>query len=487
MQVLDRVIEKEDSKLKNLLLLRAISALAVVLAIAGAPGIGYAANPPALSLPTAGLGSVVLVNQDGGNEALSVNFGGTNFTVPPQGSASPNQVQFNIAPGTYSYVASVGGVGSVNGTVTVPQGRVLSLAFIDNSADLAAADQNGDDRAVVVQQVVSNNNEDENNEDSDNDNENEGEGENVQNVENNGNQEVNESSETEGSEGDIVSRNDDGIREHSAGVESTTTTTTSSNGTTTTTPTTTNANAAVDPPAKGTTTTDPAKGTTTTDSGKSKIVVPDVGKVTTTTDAGKSKIETVKPFVPTISGDPKVTTQGDGGKSKIETVKPFVPTISGDPKVTTNVESGKGKIIVPTVKPFTVPVNPGRENNFSAGRGEFNGATNHFSKNNSTINGCVPGSPLFATCGGAGGSGGSGGNGKSSGKRSDFLTVSFTPPDNGATFVVANDGHHDKDSSDDGDNEGNEGNGTSVVNITQPAVDNDELIVTITDVTAQAQ
>src|SRR5512135_2732804 len=140
--------------LKNLLLLRVVSAMAIVLAVASLPSRTLADS--SLSLPPAGMGSVVLMNQDTGtNEVLSVNFGGSPFTVAPQGSTMSNQVEFNIAPGTYSYTASVAGIGTVNGTVTVPAGRVISLAFVDNTADLANADQNGDDQPTIVQQVVS--------------------------------------------------------------------------------------------------------------------------------------------------------------------------------------------------------------------------------------------------------------------------------------------------------------------------------------------
>ncbi len=364
---------------RSTLLLRVVSAMAIALAIAGAPGLSHAAST--FSLPPAGLGSVALVNQDtGANEVLTVNFAGTTYSVAPQGNAS-NQVEFNIAPGTYSYTASVAGIGNVNGTVTVPLGHVISLAFVDNAADMANADQNGDDQTVVVQQVV-NNNEDENNEDNDNDHENnEGESNKLQSKENSAHQEVsesNESAEAEGAEHDSSVKNDDGV-------------------------TTT----VVDPPK-----------------GKGKVVTNNATNVTT--------------------------------------------TVVDPPK-------GKGKVVTNNVKPLVVPFNAGKVTTSGGGDKPSGGKTN-----DSNLNVCAPGSPLFPVC--AGGS-----SGHSKGKKGDLLTISFTPTDNSTPVVVANDGSkHDKDS-DDEDNESNEGNETSIVNVTQPAVDNDELLVTITDVTSQAQ
>jgi hypothetical protein len=41
-------------------------------------------------------------------------------------------VEINLAPGTYDYTASMGGIGSVTRSVDVVAGKVTSLAFMDN-------------------------------------------------------------------------------------------------------------------------------------------------------------------------------------------------------------------------------------------------------------------------------------------------------------------------------------------------------------------
>ncbi len=363
--------------LRNTLFLRVVSALAIGLAIAGAPGLSHAASP--FSLPAAGMGSAVLINQDtGANEMLTVNFAGTSYSVAPQGSTSPNQVEFNIPPGTYSYTASVVGIGSVNGSVTIPQGHVISLAFVDNSADLANGDQNGDDQATVVQQVVSNSeSEDENseNEDKDNDGEN-GEDEGGKSAEGAGQQELSK----------IKPLVKDAVKDKIQSI--------------------------------------------VTDAAKNKDLTTDPSQVKSiVTDAAKNKIKSL------------VT------------------------------DAAKGKIT-------TLPFNPGKISNFVAGGNKPNtstNTTNHVTTNNA----CAPGSPLFPAC-----AGGKGSSGKS-GKKGDLLTISFTPADNGATNTVAADEGKNKNHNDDDSDEGSET--TTVTNVTQPAVDNDELIVTVTDVTSPAQ
>jgi len=69
-------------------------------------------------------------------------------------------------------------------------------------------------------------------------------------------------------------------------------------------------------------------------------------------------------------------------------------------------------------------------------------------------------------------------------KKGDVVTISFAPGDH-VTASTPADGGHDKDGDDDhGDDESSE---QTVTNVLVPAVDNDELLVTVTDITSQAQ
>jgi hypothetical protein len=360
--------------LKRNLVLRLVSAMAIALAIASFPGLGYAASP--LSLPPAGMGSIVLVNMDGGNEILSVNFAGTMFSVPPQGSSSPNQVEFNLPPGTYSYTASVAGVGSVTNTINVVGGRVISLAFSDNLADLANGDQNGDDQSVTTQQIVA----------ADNDNESAESDEN------------NESQTEQSNENSRVSNN------FNAG---------KFNG-------------------------------NTFNNGKGNNLPFNAGKTNGNTfNNGKGN------NLPFNAGQTNGNTFNNSKGNNL-------PFNAG--KTNGNTNSGKG-------------------NNSTFNAGKTNGNTNSGKGNNSTFNTCN-GNTFNPACNFSGG----GGN---NGKRSDILTVSYTPNVSGPMLNVANDGGHgSSDGDENGDNEGSE---QTVTTVTTPAFDNDELLVTVTDVTALAQ
>ena len=130
------------------LFLRFVSMLAVASATGLLPAMAYAAGPSAaITKPPAGMGSVVLINQDGGSETLSVNLGGTTYTVAPQGGSGSNQVEFNLAPGSYTYSASVPGISAINKSVDVVAGKVTSLSFQDNTADDLNGSQDSDDVA----------------------------------------------------------------------------------------------------------------------------------------------------------------------------------------------------------------------------------------------------------------------------------------------------------------------------------------------------
>ena len=137
--------------LKRNLILRLVSALAAASAIGLLPAFTYAAgSSAAITKPPAGMGSVVLINQDGGSETLSVNLGGTTYTVAPQGGSGSNQVEFNLAPGSYTYSASVPGISGINKSIDVVAGKVTSLSFQDNAAELANGDNDGDDVAQTT-------------------------------------------------------------------------------------------------------------------------------------------------------------------------------------------------------------------------------------------------------------------------------------------------------------------------------------------------
>ena len=148
--------------LKRNLILRLVSALAAASAIGLLPAFTYAAgSSAAITKPPAGMGSVVLINQDGGSETLSVNLGGTTYTVAPQGGSGSNQVEFNLAPGSYTYSASVPGISAINKSVDVVAGKVTSLSFQDNTADIQNGDQDADDVAQTQLVTVVGNESDE--------------------------------------------------------------------------------------------------------------------------------------------------------------------------------------------------------------------------------------------------------------------------------------------------------------------------------------
>jgi hypothetical protein len=158
---------------KNLLL-RVSSLLVVGLMIATTAGISYAAGPSvdsdnkkdaddhtpsavmgmgntaALALPSSGMGSIDLINYDGANETLTVDFAGVTYQIPGSpngGSGVWNHAQIFLAPGTYNYTASVPGNDTVlNNTIEVVAGKVTSLGFYDNIAETQNGDKGGDDK-----------------------------------------------------------------------------------------------------------------------------------------------------------------------------------------------------------------------------------------------------------------------------------------------------------------------------------------------------
>jgi len=107
------------------------------------------------------MGSIVLINLDNGSETLTVNVGGTTYTVAPQGGSGSSQVEFNLAPGSYNYTASVPGISGINNSFTVTAGKVTSLSFQDNTADIQNGDQDADDIATTQLVTVVGNESDE--------------------------------------------------------------------------------------------------------------------------------------------------------------------------------------------------------------------------------------------------------------------------------------------------------------------------------------
>ncbi len=135
---------KNNLWLRVIPLLVILSAIAVFPAFAAAPSgkvtANYAVygtgNTGAIALPSAGMGSIVLINYDGGGAGpMLVDFNGIDYVIPPstQGQSGVwNHVEINLAPGIYNYTASVAGIGSVTRSVEVVAGKVTSLGFVDN-------------------------------------------------------------------------------------------------------------------------------------------------------------------------------------------------------------------------------------------------------------------------------------------------------------------------------------------------------------------
>ena len=116
------------------------SSLAVIALVIGSPAASYAAGPASgLSLPPAGMGSIDVINYDGGSDTLTVSLSGFSFQIPPSlngGNHQWNHVELNLAPGTYSYTASFPGNDTIaNGSVQIAAGKITGLGFYTNLAD----------------------------------------------------------------------------------------------------------------------------------------------------------------------------------------------------------------------------------------------------------------------------------------------------------------------------------------------------------------
>lgn len=117
-----------------------VALLLVALTMVGLPTSSYAAGNDAWQpkLPPAGAGSVVFINHIGQGGELTLDLGGTIYTVSEKANDIPGRLQINLAPGTYAFTANVPNTGVANRTVEVVAGKVTALNFV------------GDDPALVV-------------------------------------------------------------------------------------------------------------------------------------------------------------------------------------------------------------------------------------------------------------------------------------------------------------------------------------------------
>ena len=95
------------------------------------PNVEPAADTPPVdtwqpAVAAAGQGSIVWINYIG--DELTVDLNGELFKVAPSAGDIPGRLQIDVAPGDYTYTASVPG-GSLNGPLNVAAGQVTGLSF----------------------------------------------------------------------------------------------------------------------------------------------------------------------------------------------------------------------------------------------------------------------------------------------------------------------------------------------------------------------
>jgi hypothetical protein len=134
---------------KNLFL-KVSSLLVIGAMLAGTPALALAHEPKSrevtgdlavlgtgntgpLTKAAPDMGSVVMINYFGSGEPLFVNLDGKRYEIPAQSGASANHAQIQLAPGTYSFSASVPGIGDVTRSVSVTAGSVTGLNFYGGS------------------------------------------------------------------------------------------------------------------------------------------------------------------------------------------------------------------------------------------------------------------------------------------------------------------------------------------------------------------
>ena len=159
---------------KNLLL-KVSSLLVIGAMLAGTPALALAKPPKysevtgdfavlgtgntgPLTLAAPGMASVVMINYFGSGEPLFVDLDGKRYEIPSQSGASANHAQIQLAPGTYSFSASVPGVGDVARSVDVTAGSVTGLNFYGGSPEtLLVSGDDGGNRpgpAIVFEELL---------------------------------------------------------------------------------------------------------------------------------------------------------------------------------------------------------------------------------------------------------------------------------------------------------------------------------------------
>src|SRR5262245_48658464 len=103
----------------------------ITLLLVGLPASLYAAGNDTWqpTLPAAGKGSVVWTNHFGQGWEFFLDLEGSLYKIPEKSNDIPGRLQLDLAPGTYTYTASVPGVGSATQIVEVKPGRVINLSF----------------------------------------------------------------------------------------------------------------------------------------------------------------------------------------------------------------------------------------------------------------------------------------------------------------------------------------------------------------------
>lgn len=93
------------------------------------------ASEAQITRPAAGMGSIVWTNYMGKGNELFVDLADTLYAVPEAVNGIPGRGEISLAPGTYSFTASVPNVGSVTRSIDVVPGHVVGLSFFGNSPD----------------------------------------------------------------------------------------------------------------------------------------------------------------------------------------------------------------------------------------------------------------------------------------------------------------------------------------------------------------
>lgn len=85
----------------------------------------------AVARPTSGMAGIVFINYNGDGLPLNVDFAGTTYIVPVATNNGPGRLQISVAPGSYSYTASLPDpfFNALSRSVDVSAGQVAGLGF----------------------------------------------------------------------------------------------------------------------------------------------------------------------------------------------------------------------------------------------------------------------------------------------------------------------------------------------------------------------